>query len=360
LEGLTKQSFNRTPQARAFCPPENARACGVRLIELAATNHFKVGGPLGTCCSLLQDKTLRESKGSSKMRLDLEQSNWNDERSVIACRRHLLAVQRSVFVGGVVAITVLVATWAANADQKISDAVRRPSTGSPTNATSKSVAGQRIENANDTSRATEQQQSAPAPGIVELKSSRVYVFVGKTGLGHEHAVIGTLKSGELHLGREKDAGKLEFDMRSFVADGADARQYIGLKGETDRATAQKVTNNMLGPQVLNVASFPTATFAATSIKKQRDLKEGAAEYLLEGDFTLHGVTQKIRFTALDEPKKGWHHLRGRFAIRQTDFGITPFTTALGAVGVANELTIFGDLWVCPDTPLADKPEEPAR
>ena len=46
LEGLTKQSFNRTPQARAFCTPENARACGVRLNELAATNHFNVGVPL--------------------------------------------------------------------------------------------------------------------------------------------------------------------------------------------------------------------------------------------------------------------------------------------------------------------------
>lgn len=239
---------------------------------------------------------------------------------------------------------------------QISDAVRRPSAGN----TVKSAGAAQNQPATGGQAQKKSEEPTVDPGEVELKTSRVYAFVGKTGLGHEHAVIGTLKSGELHLGREKDAGKLEFDMRSFVADTSDARRYVGLKGETDRGTAQKVTSNMLGPEVLNVASFPTATFEIASIKKQRDLKDGSAEYLLEGDFTLHGVARRVRFTALDEPKKGWHHLRGRFAIRQTDFGITPFSTALGAVGVANELTIFGDLWVRPEQPLADKSEEPTR
>lgn len=242
---------------------------------------------------------------------------------------------------------------------KISDAVRRPkvSSGSAESPSGDVKSGRPAakESANEAA-----DPSLPTAGGVELKSSRVYAFVGKTGLGHEHAVIGTLKSGELHFGHEKNAGKLVFDMRSFAADTPEARQYVGLKGETDRGTQQKVNANMLGPDVLNVASFPIATFEVASIKKQRDLKDGAAEYVLEGDFTLHGVARRIRFVALDEPKKGWHHLRGRFAIRQTDFGITPYTAALGTVGVANELTIFGDLWVRPEQPLADKSEEPAR
>lgn len=271
-------------------------------------------------------------------------------------------MQKRWIVGALISCSVLAlsVSWSvfpSQADERqISDAVRRPV------ASGSAKAAIESENRTATDGLTQKKSDEPAvePGQVELKSSRVYVFVGKTGLGHEHAVVGTLKSGELHFGKDKDAGTLEFDMRSFVADTPDARRYIGLKGETDRATQQKVNANMLGPQVLNVASFPKATFAATTIKKQRDLKDGAAEYLLEGDFTLHGVARRIRFTALDEPKKGWHHLRGRFAIRQSDFGITPFTTALGAVGVADELTIFGDLWVRPETPLANKSEETAR
>jgi hypothetical protein len=48
-----------------------------------------------------------------------------------------------------------------------------------------------------------------------------------------------------------------------------------------------------------------------------------------------------------EVKDGWHHLRGKFAIRQTDFGIKPYTKAFGAVGIKDELVIQGDLWVVP-------------
>lgn len=271
----------------------------------------------------------------------------------------VLCSRQGVYSLSITLLCVLLAMNLPADGPRISDAVRRPTTS----------AGQRSEKAIDSksdkpaekdSTGEQADPKLPTPGGVELKTSRVYAFVGKTGLGHEHAVIGTLTSGELHLGREKDAGKLVFDMRSFVADTPEARQYVGLKGETDRATQQKVNSNMLGPAVLNVASFPTATFAVTSIKKQRDFKDGAAGYQFEGGFTLRGVARKIRFTALDEPKKGWRHLRGRFTIRQTDFGITPFTTALGAVGVADELTIFGDLWVRPEQPLADKSEEPAR
>lgn len=39
------------------------------------------------------------------------------------------------------------------------------------------------------------------------------------------------------------------------------------------------------------------------------------------------------------------HVRGRFAVLQTQYGIKPFSKGLGAIGVADELQIWGDLWV---------------
>ena len=36
-------------------------------------------------------------------------------------------------------------------------------------------------------------------GDIYLPNSRVYVFVGKTGFGHEHGVIGKLKQGRVNL-----------------------------------------------------------------------------------------------------------------------------------------------------------------
>jgi hypothetical protein len=81
------------------------------------------------------------------------------------------------------------------------------------------------------------------------------------------------------------------------------------------------------------------------------------------------VKRQIRFNAQGEPVQGFTRLRGNFSIRQTDFGITPYTQALGAVGVADQLTIHGDLYVMAGevgegagSSTAEKPETtpPAR
>ena len=64
-----------------------------------------------------------------------------------------------------------------------------------------------------------------ASGEVQLTHSRVYVHVGKVGLGHEHAAVCQLKSGTLHLANADATGaygKLVFDMTSFDADGDSA------------------------------------------------------------------------------------------------------------------------------------------
>jgi polyisoprenoid-binding protein YceI len=99
---------------------------------------------------------------------------------------------------------------------------------------------------------------------VDLQTSRVYVFVGKRGLGHEHAVEGSLAAGTLRLGAAEQAGRLVFDMRSFRADTAAARRLLELPGETDPDTHRQVTDNMLGPDVLDVARHPQAIFDVAS------------------------------------------------------------------------------------------------
>ena len=183
------------------------------------------------------------------------------------------------------------------------------------------------------------------PGDAFLPGCRVYAFVGKTGLGHEHGVVGQLQSGRLHLDAAQDAGQLVFDMRSFTADTDVARQYVGLSGATPADTRQEVRTNMLGTAVLDAARYPTAAFVVRTVAKlPQPSSKGLAQYQLDGDFTLHGVTRPIKVVAEAEEQKGWLHLRGGFTMLQTQFGITPFTKAFGVVGVADELKVYGDLW----------------
>jgi len=187
-------------------------------------------------------------------------------------------------------------------------------------------------------------QQAPGPGDVDLTGSRVYVFVGKTGLGHDHAVTGSLLAGRLRLGAADAAGTLVFDMRSFRADTTEARKLLGLAGETDQGTRQQVDDNMLGPAVLDVAKHPTATFEIRSaLPTPQQPANGKTAYDLVGTFTLHGVPRPATIRAEAEVVGPVVRLWGGFTIRQTDFGIKPFAKLGGVVGVADQLTIYGDI-----------------
>lgn len=183
-------------------------------------------------------------------------------------------------------------------------------------------------------------------GDVHLESSRVFMHVYKTGLGHEHGVVGQLKRGRVDLSDGLTGGELVFDMRSFDADSDEARRYVGLTGSTDTSTRQQVNENMHGPGVLDTQTHPTANFKINSITKLAEpSRRGFAQYQLDGAFTLHGVTAPVRIQADAEPKNGWLLLRGGFSILQSTYGIKPFTKAFGAVGVADRLDIWGDLWI---------------
>ena len=186
----------------------------------------------------------------------------------------------------------------------------------------------------------------PAVGDVDLAGSRVYVFVGKTGLGHNHAVVGLLQAGRVVIGAAEQAGMLVFDMQSFRADTAEARKALGLQGQTDSWTQQQVTTNMTGPDVLDVAHHPTATFQIRSaLAAPRQAANRPPVYELVGVFTLRGQAREVVIPVEVEQRGGWLRLRGMFSIKQTDFGMKPYTKLGGAVGVADELRINGDVLV---------------
>ena len=194
---------------------------------------------------------------------------------------------------------------------------------------------------------------APAKrGQVELAHSRVYMHVGTNGLGYEHAVVGKLASGELHLSAaenpEQDPGKLVFDLRTFEADTDAARKYIGLGIDPDQHQRQQVTETMLGPDVLNVDKFSLATFIIMRVTKLKTASpRGLPQYEIAGDFRLHGTTRPIQFTVDVDVVKGWLRVRGAFAILQTQHGIKPLNKLFGAIAVADKVDIYGDLIIAP-------------
>ncbi len=188
------------------------------------------------------------------------------------------------------------------------------------------------------------EKSQPRKGDVDVERSHVYVFVGKTGFGHEHGVVGRLKGGSIRLGAKQNAGQLEFDLASFQADTPEAREYVRLSGESNSSTREQVTANMLGKLVLDVEQYPTATFVIDSAIPLKKKHADSPRFVqLDGQFTLHGTTHPLRVIAQATPESSALRLRGSFTMLQTDYNITPFRKALGAVGVTDKLKVFGDI-----------------
>jgi polyisoprenoid-binding protein YceI len=183
---------------------------------------------------------------------------------------------------------------------------------------------------------------------IDVQNSRVYVFVAKKGAGHEHGVEGRIAAGTLRLGQAAAAGDITFDLRSFQADTDDARNYVGLKPGIDASTQADVTANMHGASVLDVARQGVARFAVDSIRPAVVPGFPGPAYQFDGELDLHGTKRKLGFLASVEMlNDGRRRIRGRFALKQTDFGIQPFSKFLGAVGVADEVQVYGDIYLTP-------------
>jgi polyisoprenoid-binding protein YceI len=184
---------------------------------------------------------------------------------------------------------------------------------------------------------------------VDVAASRVYVKVGSaTRIGHPHGVEGKLKSGSIHLGA---GGKLVFDMTSFKTDTQEARKKVGLeKKKISTNEVKKVQKTMLSADVLDVEKFPTATCNIISIKPADRQEAGnPGTYQVNGRLSLHGAEQPLVFKAKLErgDKKGTFELSGSFTIKQTAYGIKPYSAAGGLVKVADDLEITGELVLGP-------------
>jgi polyisoprenoid-binding protein YceI len=194
------------------------------------------------------------------------------------------------------------------------------------------------------------QPTSPASGStnIDVETSRVYVFVGKKGFGHEHGVEGQLQEGTIQLGKQQAAGKLVIDMASLEADTEAARKYVKLDPDFDQ-NKDEINATMRGKDVLDVDQHPTATFEIDSAQQSAKPAEGqGTAYELKGKFTLHGKTRPLTVQATaSEEQDGKVRLTGNFKIKQTDFGIKPYSAGFGLAAVADELVIYGDLRLTP-------------
>ena len=175
-------------------------------------------------------------------------------------------------------------------------------------------------------------QSPPDSTVYRIHpGSRLVVKTGKAGLfgfaGHTHVIRARVVSGLLVY----HPGKPTSYLRLVVP--TDSLEVLT---PPDTAEIRRVTKAMR-TEVLHPERHPEMTFAAESLSA----KSGKMELPLA--VTLEGVTRTVPVTADVRIGPDSITAQGSFSVKQTDFGIKPYSGGGGTVKVADRVTFCFDL-----------------
>lgn len=122
----------------------------------------------------------------------------------------------------------------------------------------------------------------------------------------------------------------------LVADLSSLEVLSGEGGITPLSGPEKATIRGNALKTLEVKRFPMIKCHASDISKTSD------GYRLDAELTIHGTTKRLelelRVTELGDT---WH-LSADADVRQSDFGVKPYSMMMGALKVADTVTVSFD------------------
>ena len=170
---------------------------------------------------------------------------------------------------------------------------------------------------------------------IDSSQSSATIEVGKSGVlsfaaGHTHEVVASRIAGTMIFDSAdptRSTGQVTIDASALRVSG---------KGES-ADDVPKVQATMSGAQVLDVEHYPTITFTATSIAIKAN-HETTVDAMVTGRLTLHNVTRSITVPVAARIEGQSLIATGRFALKQTDYGIEPVSVG-GVVSVKDTVNI---------------------
>ncbi len=172
---------------------------------------------------------------------------------------------------------------------------------------------------------------APRPVAEAGNGLRILVFRGGTAarLGHNHV----LRAADLQVDWPAAGPVLRFRLDALDIDPAPLRAGLGpaFSSVVDDEARAGTRANLL--KALDAVTHPEVV-----VRTLQQLGEGGRR-AVEAEITLHGVTRKQWFVTEVDGKRA----RGEVVIRQSDFGIQPFTVLGGLLAVQDALVVQFDL-----------------
>ena len=190
--------------------------------------------------------------------------------------------------------------------------------------------------------------SAPRPSVqgatiyeVNPQPSKVHILVLRGGtlsrFGHNHVMSVQQLHGRVwtHPTLTKSGFEFAFPVAQLVIDDPAARREEGsdFPPEIPEKDRQGTRGNMLREEVLDAEHYPQVSLKSVSIAGSAERPNVTAR------ITIRNTSHDVTLTPSLRVDGNRVTVTGEFDIEQTDFGIKPFTAALGALAVQDRLHV---------------------
>ncbi|MFN0122205.1 MAG: YceI family protein [Blastocatellia bacterium] len=178
------------------------------------------------------------------------------------------------------------------------------------------------------------QGAARTYNLVAAESS-FWVYVGKAGIlkgfAHNHEIGVKSFSGRITVpAGNPAAGTLQLDV--------DAKSMAVLDKDVSDKDRTEIYNSMHN-SVLESAKYPKISFRSVAVADVKPAGANQYSLTLSGDLTLHGVTRRIAVPATVNLTPNVLRATGKYTLRQSDYGIKPYSAAGGTIKVKDDIVV---------------------
>jgi hypothetical protein len=175
--------------------------------------------------------------------------------------------------------------------------------------------------------------------LPQESTAHIYVYRGGalSRLGHNHVITSRSLSGRawIHPTFSRSGFELAFPVAELIVDDPEARRAAGAEfaAEIPQGDKDGTRKNMLRPEVLDAQNAPQVSLQAAAVAGSLQAPQITAR------ITIRNATRDVEVPARLSVEGERLTAGGEFDIQQTDFGIKPFSAALGALEVQDRLHI---------------------
>jgi polyisoprenoid-binding protein YceI len=176
---------------------------------------------------------------------------------------------------------------------------------------------------------------------VVAEESLLQIFVYRGGamarLGHNHVIASHQLSGSVYVTDDPLATRfdLSIPVNELTVDEPALREAAGpdFPPAVPQSARDGTRTNLLSPALLDGANYPAIRLRATDVKAAGDAFDAGVEVTFKGETRVLRVPVSVRRTPDAVVASG------EFPLTQSELGLKPFSVAMGALVVLDEMRI---------------------